>query len=84
MQMDVWYDLLVRELTDGIDPTRELLKDAEAVQAAADATAPDDDAVRPEDRGDGAPCGAPSSSPARTCTRVDACRAASGGTSSRV
>ncbi len=35
MHMNVWYDLLVQELTGGNDPTDELLKDAEAMHVAA-------------------------------------------------
>ncbi len=80
MQMDVWYDLLVQELTHGSDPTEELRKDAEAVQIASDQGADD---VTQEARGDGARRDGPSSSPARTCTHADACPAASEGTSCR-
>ncbi len=81
MQMDVWYDLLVQELTDGTDPAAELRKDAEAVHAASAATTPDD--VTREDRGGGARRDDPSSSPARTCNRGDACPAATEETSCR-
>ena len=33
MHMDVWYDLVVRELFDPNEPAHELLKDAAAVLA---------------------------------------------------
>lgn len=44
MQSDVWYDLVLRELTDGTDVAKERRKDAEAAQPAvqpgADTEAP--------------------------------------------
>ncbi|MBI4638775.1 MAG: hypothetical protein HY727_20755 [Candidatus Rokubacteria bacterium] len=33
MQMDIWYDLVIRELVDGNDAAAKLREDAETVQA---------------------------------------------------
>jgi hypothetical protein len=43
MNMDVWYDLLVRELTD-LDRAEELRQDAEEVATPADI---EEDATKP-------------------------------------
>lgn len=40
MHVDVWYDLVVRELSELTDAATEILKEAEA---AAGPTLPDDD-----------------------------------------
>lgn len=40
MQPDVWYDLVLRELTSGSDVARERRKDAEAAQPVSE-PAPD-------------------------------------------
>jgi hypothetical protein len=48
MVMDLWYELLIRELAAGMDAAAELREDAARAQAPAEAEAVDEDAPAPE------------------------------------
>lgn len=43
MQSDIWYDLVLRELSGGGDATKDLLKDAETAQTGQPAPVAEDD-----------------------------------------
>lgn len=45
MQSDIWYDLVLRELSGGGGATKDLLNDAETAQTGQPAPAAEDDAA---------------------------------------